>query len=558
LAARRIYCHCNSRRKRRHEDPRNPAAQGFGPAEFPWRPKREMKTYLNQELLEVCWLGRMDYQAARNLQESLAIDRAEGLIPDTLLLLEHPHTITLGRRGKEENLLCTREQLAEEGIAVYRTDRGGDVTYHGPGQLVGYPVVNLRNRAGRVGGYLRDLERMLILTLVDFGLAARTMKGFTGVWIDNEKIAAIGIRVNSKGISGHGFALNVATDLTYFDRIVPCGIVDKGVTSLERILSRPVPLLDVASKVAGAFSRVFGSDQSLPKPPWIRVRLPSGETYAQLKALIHGKSLHTVCEEARCPNMAECWGCGTATFMILGDVCTRNCCFCAVKHGTIVTPSKASVEPLQVAQAVASMGLRHVVITSVTRDDLPDGGASVFAETICRVRRLAPNCSIEVLIPDFKGDQEALAAVLKACPEILGHNIETVPRLYEIARPQAKYRRSLQVLQLAKALNTNCRTKSGIMVGMGETWDEIVSVMQDLREVHCDILTIGQYLRPSKAHLPVERYYTPDEFANLKHIGCLAGFSHVESGPLVRSSYHASGQAQGINIRKDRGEECTI
>ena len=221
-----------------------------------------MKTYLDRELLDVQWLGRVDYIAARELQESLAIERAESLIPDSLLLLEHPHTITFGRSGKGENLLCTPEQLHKEGVKVYRTNRGGDVTYHGPGQLVGYPVVSLRNRPGRVGGYLRDLERMLILTLAHYGLTAGTIKGLTGVWIGDEKIAAIGIRVNSKGISGHGFALNVTTDLSYFGKIIPCGIVDKGVTSMEKVLGRPVPLLDVADEVAAAFSRIFGSEFS--------------------------------------------------------------------------------------------------------------------------------------------------------------------------------------------------------------------------------------------------------------------------------------------------------
>lgn len=206
---------------------------------------------------DIQWLGRMDYGKARNFQEALAVDRAEGRIPDTLILLEHPHTITLGRRGKEANLLLPPQQLEKEGIAVCRTDRGGDVTYHGPGQLVGYPVVNVRDRAGRIGGYLRDLERMLLLALADFGLVAKTIEGYTGVWVGNEKIAAIGIKVNSRGISGHGFALNVATDLAYFDKIVPCGILDKGVTSLEQALKRPVSLLDAAQRVAEAFYQIF-------------------------------------------------------------------------------------------------------------------------------------------------------------------------------------------------------------------------------------------------------------------------------------------------------------
>lgn len=229
-----------------------------------------MQTLLNGEPLEARWLGTMDYQVARRLQETLAVDRAAGLIPDTLLLLEHPHTITLGRRAREEHVLFSRERLREEGIAVYHTNRGGDVTYHGPGQLVGYPVFNLRSRMGRVGRYLRDLERMLISTLATFGLAAQAMEGLTGVWIDHKKIAAIGIRVDSRGISGHGFALNVATDLGYFDKIVPCGIADKGVTSVQQLLGRPVPLPEVAHRVAAACAVIFGQSaegQDRPEAP---------------------------------------------------------------------------------------------------------------------------------------------------------------------------------------------------------------------------------------------------------------------------------------------------
>lgn len=300
------------------------------------------------------------------------------------------------------------------------------------------------------------------------------------------------------------------------------------------------------------------ADGTLQKPPWIRVRLPSGRTYAQLRNLIRSKRLHTVCEQARCPNMADCWGRGTATFMILGDVCTRNCRFCAVKHGTPKKQSGPNLEPIQVAEAVAVMELRHVVITSVTRDDLADGGAAVFAQTIRQLQELTSNCTIEVLIPDFKGEKKSLRTVLEACPDILGHNIETVPRLYETARPQAEYRRSLQLLELAKSINPNCATKSGLMVGMGETKDEVVSVMQDLRQVSCEILTIGQYLSPSKTHLPVKRYSTPEEFTTLTKIGYELGFSHVESGPLVRSSYHAEAQARDVSIGNNRGEECTI
>lgn len=290
---------------------------------------------------------------------------------------------------------------------------------------------------------------------------------------------------------------------------------------------------------------------SPPKPPWVRVRLPSGETYTRLKKLVHSRHLHTVCEAALCPNIAECWGRGTATFMILGDICTRNCRFCAVKNGMPEQNNDEAVEPLAVAQAVAAMRLRHAVVTSVTRDDLTDGGAAVFAETIHRLRQFNPECTIEVLTPDFNGDSAALRTVMRAGPDVFGHNLETVPRLYAAARPQAHYGRSLQLLEQARSLNRSCTTKSGLMLGMGETPEEILAVMRDLRRVRCDILTLGQYLRPSKMHLPVARYYAPDEFAVFEKAGLNAGFVHVESGPLVRSSYRAEAQARDLHLGKN-------
>lgn len=263
--------------------------------------------------------------------------------------------------------------------------------------------------------------------------------------------------------------------------------------------------------------------------------------------MMRSKELHTICEEAHCPNIGECWGRGTATFLILGDVCTRSCRFCAVKRGR---PHVIDwQEPARVAEAVAGMGLRHVVITSVNRDELPDGGALVFAETIRQIRSLAPRCTIELLIPDFLGDRAALQVVMEARPEILGHNLETVPRLYSFVRPQARYQRSLDVLQMAKELDPTAVTKSGIMLGLGETGEEILAVMSDLRSVDCDILTLGQYLRPTETHLAVLKYYTPDEFAELKAAGNAAGFRWVESGPLVRSSYNAEAQARELCLQ---------
>ena len=282
------------------------------------------------------------------------------------------------------------------------------------------------------------------------------------------------------------------------------------------------------------------SVDSVPRrrPEWLKAKIPGGENYARLKSLIDTNRLHTVCEEARCPNMGECWNHGTATFMILGDVCTRSCGFCAVKTGK---PTELDAnEPYRVAEAVKIMGVRHAVITSVNRDELYDGGAQIFAETIRQVRTINPATKIEVLIPDFKGEEFALDIVLDAFPDILNHNMETVPRLYHIVRPQAKYSQSLEVLDRAK--RKGFLTKTGLMLGIGERTEEVVEVMRDLQKVKCDILTLGQYLQPTKEHLPVDRFVHPDEFRMLKENGMQMGFKHVESGPLVRSSYHAEQQ----------------
>ena len=277
------------------------------------------------------------------------------------------------------------------------------------------------------------------------------------------------------------------------------------------------------------------------RPDWLKVRIPGGENYARLKDLVSKHTLHTVCEEARCPNMGECWNAGTATFMILGDICTRSCGFCAVKTGR---PGVLDTgEPIRVAEAIRLLGVKHAVITSVNRDELPDGGASIFAETIRRARIVNPGIKIEVLVPDFRGVEWALRIVVDAHPEILNHNTETVPRLYSTVRPQAKYDRSLQLLDRAK--RSGMVTKSGMMLGLGETIDEILQVMSDLRGVGCDILTLGQYLRPTREHLPVSRFVTPEEFRALKNKGMEMGFGHVESAPLVRSSYHAEHQIPG-------------
>jgi lipoic acid synthetase len=283
----------------------------------------------------------------------------------------------------------------------------------------------------------------------------------------------------------------------------------------------------------------------VPKPEWLKVRAPGSENYHRLKGLMRTLGLHTVCEEANCPNIGECWHHGTATFMILGDTCTRSCGYCNVIHGAPKQPHP--LEPAHVASAIHALALAHVVITSVDRDDLPDFGAGHFAQTIAETRARIPGCRVEVLIPDFKGDEAALRTVLDARPDVLNHNIETVPRMYRMARPGGRYDRALQLLDRSRAFAPDIPTKSGVMVGLGEEWDELVETLRDLHSVGCRIVTIGQYLRPSLANLPMTRYYSPGEFAELKRIGMELGFGHVESGPLVRSSYHAHEQVQALN-----------
>jgi lipoic acid synthetase len=284
------------------------------------------------------------------------------------------------------------------------------------------------------------------------------------------------------------------------------------------------------------------------KPSWLKVKAPGGPNYLRLTRMMRELNLHTVCEEAHCPNVGECWEHGTATFMILGDVCTRNCAYCAVSHGR---PPKYDIEePSRVAEAIGEMQLQHAVITSVDRDDLPDFGAYIFEETIRQIKQRLPDCSVEVLVPDFQGNEDSIRAVLEAGPDIYNHNTETVPRLYKRCRPGGRYERVMNIFRTAKRIAPHIPTKTGIILGMGETLEEVEIVMRDLRVVDVDILTLGQYLRPSDSHIPIDRYVTPEEFRRMKEIGMALGFKHVESGPLVRSSYHAWEQVQAAEANR--------
>ena len=585
--------------------------------------------------LRIRWLGRVAYDDALALQRRLHSHSSD----DHLLLLEHPHVVTLGRRGRREHLLVDVEAL---GGSVVETDRGGEVTYHGPGQLVGYPILTVPGRRGGgmadTAAYVGGVEELLIAVLADLGLEAGRLDRHTGVWVDPDgwrprKIAAIGVRL-SRARSMHGFALNVDPDLSWFSRIVPCGITGLGVTSLaaegidasmrevvDLVVQRAAAVwgahgridrADVAHRVAptdlaqftrdaathsaaagdgaatggatpnaaagdgaaaddaatdgvadggggglparaaaeGVSPRLLGrleaarldgdgGHEPLPyrsrKPEWMRVPLSTGPTFREVRSTLRGLDLVTVCEEAGCPNISECWNDGTATFMILGERCTRACGFCLVdtrRPGPV-----DSEEPERVAEAAVRMGLEHVVVTMVARDDLPDGGAATVAATVAAVRHRLPRAQVETLISDLGGDAGALQTVFDARPDVLNHNIETVARLQRAVRPSAGYARSLSVL--ARAKGAGLTTKSSIIAGMGETHDEVVQTLADLHATGTDIVTIGQYLRPSARHLPVDRWWPPEAFEQWKQIGESMGISHVEASPLTRSSYHA-------------------
>ncbi|MYH00097.1 MAG: lipoyl synthase [Acidimicrobiaceae bacterium] len=553
--------------------------------------------------LRIRWLGRVAYDDALVLQRRLHTHSDD----DHLLLLEHPHVVTLGRRGRREHLLVDVEAL---GGTVVETDRGGEVTYHGPGQLVGYPILTVPGRRGGgmadTAAYVSGVEQLLIDVLGDLGLAAGRLDRHTGVWVDPDgvrprKIAAIGVRL-SRARSMHGFALNVDPDLGWFGRIVPCGITGLGVTSLaeegidasmrevvdiaaRRAAERWAPhgrvdRADVAHRVApddmaqftreaangagagavpdgdapgaaaeGVSPRLLGrlssarleGDRREPvplrsrKPEWMRVPLSTGPTFHKIRSTLRDLDLVTVCEEAGCPNISECWNDGTATFMILGERCTRACGFCMVDTRRPVAADPE--EPARVAEAAARMGLEHVVVTMVARDDLGDGGAAAVAATVAALRHRLPHARVETLISDLGGDPDSLQTVFDARPDVLNHNIETVARLQRAVRPSAGYARSLSVL--ARAAGAGLTTKSSIIAGMGETHDEVVQTLADLHSAGTGIVTIGQYLRPSARHLPVDRWWPPEAFERWKEIGEAMGISHVESSPLTRSSYHA-------------------
>jgi lipoic acid synthetase len=521
------------------------------------------------ESFQYAWLDLVPYEKALDLQQRLQQKRIAGELDDTLLLLEHPPVVTRGADDSaEDDFRLSRDELERRGIQVEDVQRGGHLTYHGPGQLVAYPIFKLSKHD--VTEYVRRLESVVARTLNQFGLTAQVDGDQPGVWVEDRKICSLGLRFR-RWVSMHGLAFNVDVDRRPFSYIDPCKDPDATYTTLEQELSRAPMMETVRDHFVDAVSTVFEAEadpvnedvpwslayddmpereerKTLPrrggenkpdrKPDWLKVTIPGGEEYSKIRELMDDKMLNTVCEEANCPNLGECWSRGTATFMILGDTCTRACGFCDVDTGTDLDVDK--MEPLRVANAVADMDLDHTVITSVNRDDLPDGGAEIWANTIENVRRENPDTSIEVLIPDLMGDWDALETIFEAEPDILNHNVETVPRLYPTVRPQARYDRSRNLLQ--RASNAGFPTKSGLMLGIGERRDEIKKTLKELHDSGVDILTLGQYLRPSDDHLPVDRWVHPEEFDRWKDFAEDLGYDHVEAGPQVRSSYHADEQ----------------
>ena len=487
-------------------------------------------------------LGRRDYLSTLDVQMALR-DKVRGdSSTEYLVFVEHPPVITLGRRADRENILMDEEELKRRGFELHEVTRGGDVTYHGPGQIVGYPIIDLdRHRAG-VREYMRRLEEVMIRTLARFDIEGERIDGLTGVWTAWGKVAAIGVAVR-RWVTYHGFALNVNTDLSHFAAITPCGIRDRGVTSMAKILGRSVDEEEVRAVLEEHFRAAFDFPAAGPRerarrlPPWLTKRLPRGAEVERVRSLLRKHALHTVCQSAHCPNLWECFSRKTATFMILGDCCTRDCRFCAIRSG--VPEPVDTGEPERVAKAAHELGLKHVVVTSVTRDDLPEGGASQFVRTINAVRD-ATGATVEVLTPDFAGNTDAVRTVVEARPEVYNHNLETVPSLYEEVRPGADYARSLELLQRVKELDANVFTKSGLMLGLGESTEEVLDVLEDLRRVGCELLTLGQYLAPSREHLPIARFVPPEEFDELGRKAREMGFGGVASAPFVRSSHNAA------------------
>lgn len=499
-----------------------------------------MESISDKTLTVLDW-GRSDYRRAFDRQKEIASARIADRCPDHLVFTEHPPTITIGRSGGTGDFRVPARELENQGVEVVRIDRGGRATFHGPGQLVMYPILKLFSRD--LHDYMTSLLNLVAEVLHTYHLSPEFKADQPGIWVGGAKIASVGIAIR-KWVTYHGIALNVNCDLSGFDLIVPCGQDTERITTMSREIGYDVDLPELKQRLTVSFRRHFGypAPEGL-RPAWLARPPVDLRAVNRMIRRLGYLNLSTVCQSADCPNLGECFGRGTATFMILGTRCTRGCRFCAVDTGRPMNVDPD--EPARVARAAAEMDLRHVVVTSVTRDDLPDGGSEQFAATIREIRDRCRNVSVEVLVPDFKGNNRSVRRVCEAEPDVFNHNIETVPRLYSRIRPGAEYYRSLSVL--CYAYGWGLPVKSGLMLGLGERKAEVLQVLQDVRGTGCSIVTIGQYLAPSSEHAPVMRYVPPAEFGHWEMTAHAMGFVSVASAPLVRSSYRADEMTASSN-----------
>ena len=493
--------------------------------------------------LRICDCGQADYRRILEFQLQLHRQRQENSISNTVLLVEHQPVITLGARKKDNKLLISPEELKNRGINVVEIRRGGAATAHNLGQLVFYPILDLRQLGLGISDYIRELEQIGIELLKNFDVNSTRKKGYPGLWVGTKKIASIGVRI-SRFVTYHGMAININNDLGIFDLFVPCGIKGIEMTSVQKETGKEIPMTEVKKKLSQILESHLSIEEEPGKktirrlPDWLKRPMPAGKEYCNTDEVLSELGLETICTNANCPNRGECWNRGTATVLILGNICTRSCRFCSVAGGKPLPPD--SDEPSKLAEMAMRMKLKYLVITSVNRDDLPDGGAGHFRDCVLEVKRYLPDMKFEILTPDFKScQQQAIEILADALPFVFAHNVETVPSLYSKARQGGDYQRSLNLLKKAKEAYGNIETKSSIMLGLGESDDEVEQVLRDLRSVGIDRMTIGQYLKPSRDSLDVVEYIGPEKFEIWKQKAIEAGFDWVMSGPFVRSSYLA-------------------
>jgi lipoyl synthase len=492
----------------------------------------------NTDFLHIRDCGLEDFRKILELQHQLVEQRREGTISDTVLIVEHRPVITLGVRQSANKLLAEREKLTEKGIDIVEIRRGGGATAHNPGQIVIYPILNLQELRLGVSEYIRTLEQIGIELLEQLGVKSERRKGFPGLWVGDKKIASIGVRV-SRQITHHGMAININNDLGIFDYIVPCGLEGVEMTSVLKETGKKQLMQDVREKLKTLLCKHFqGTEEKRRLPEWLKRPMPTAGEYNKTSEIVNALGLETICMSANCPNRGQYWSRGTATVLISGNICTRGCRFCSVAKGR---PEPVdTTEPARVAELAKKLNLHYLVITSVNRDDLADGGAGHFRDCIREVRKQCPDVNFEILTPDFRDCQEqAIAVLAEVQPFVFAHNVETVPGLYRKARAGGDYQRSLNLLRYAKQAFDSIPTKSSIMLGLGESDEEVEQVLRDLRAVGCERLTIGQYLKPSKASLEVVEYIRPEKFEWWKQKATELGFNWVISAPFARSSYLA-------------------